>query len=175
MIQRLKTKQKGFTIIEVMIVLAIAGLILLIVFLAIPALQRAQRNTGRKEDAGRIVTAVGNFISNDGGTLPNTGTWSGSNGACVSILNDLGKLNQGTWTSSNCTTNNQGPNNFDLESGSVTAQNQTSGFEAILVVNATCTNGSSNSTTAGSPNQAALLYDLETGSGNYNWSCVTAN
>jgi prepilin-type N-terminal cleavage/methylation domain-containing protein len=35
----------GFTIIEVMIVLAIAGLILLIVFLAVPALEREARNT----------------------------------------------------------------------------------------------------------------------------------
>ncbi|HPW47952.1 MAG TPA: prepilin-type N-terminal cleavage/methylation domain-containing protein, partial [Candidatus Saccharibacteria bacterium] len=35
-----KKDQKGFTIIEVLIVLAIAALILLIVFLAVPALQR---------------------------------------------------------------------------------------------------------------------------------------
>jgi prepilin-type N-terminal cleavage/methylation domain-containing protein len=33
-------RQQGFTIIEVLIVLAIAALILLIVFLAVPALQR---------------------------------------------------------------------------------------------------------------------------------------
>lgn len=35
-----KNSPRGFTIVEVMIVLAIAGLIMLIVFLAIPALQR---------------------------------------------------------------------------------------------------------------------------------------
>ena len=40
MLNKLKKSDKdGFTIIEVMIVLAIAGLILLIVFLAVPALQ----------------------------------------------------------------------------------------------------------------------------------------
>ena len=42
------SEQKGFTIIEVMIVLAIAGLIILIVFLAVPALQRNGRNTQQK-------------------------------------------------------------------------------------------------------------------------------
>lgn len=60
----------GFTIIEVMIVLAIAGLIMLIVFLAVPALQRSSRNTQRKNDAAAIGGAIANFISNNGGTLP---------------------------------------------------------------------------------------------------------
>ena len=36
-------KESGFTIVEVMIVLAIAGLILAIVFIAVPALQRNAR------------------------------------------------------------------------------------------------------------------------------------
>ena len=63
-------KNNGFTIIETMIVLAIAGLIMLIVFLAVPALQRASRNTSRKNDAGNILTAIGNFVSNNNGVLP---------------------------------------------------------------------------------------------------------
>ena len=45
MLNRTKKHRSGFTIIEIMIVLAIAGLIMLIVFLAVPALQRASRNT----------------------------------------------------------------------------------------------------------------------------------
>lgn len=61
---------RGFTIIEVMIVLAIAGLILLIVFLAVPALQRGSRNTQRKNDAAALGAAVANAISNNGGALP---------------------------------------------------------------------------------------------------------
>jgi len=65
-----KSDNKGFTIIEVMIVLAIAGLILLIVFLAVPALQRSSRNTQRKNDAAAISGAVANYISNNGGSLP---------------------------------------------------------------------------------------------------------
>ncbi|MEI7632454.1 MAG: prepilin-type N-terminal cleavage/methylation domain-containing protein, partial [bacterium] len=47
-------KAAGFTIIEVMIVLAIAGIIMAIVFLAIPAIQRSNRNTQRKSDASRL-------------------------------------------------------------------------------------------------------------------------
>ena len=63
-------KSEGFTIIEVMIVLAIAGLIILIVLLAVPALQRNSRNTQRKDAASQILTSVSNNISNNNGTLP---------------------------------------------------------------------------------------------------------
>jgi prepilin-type N-terminal cleavage/methylation domain-containing protein len=68
MLQKYKTKrEEGFTIIEVLIVLAIAGLILLIVFLAIPALQRNQRNNARNSDASRISAAVTECLSNRNG------------------------------------------------------------------------------------------------------------
>lgn len=60
---------QGFTIIEVMIVLAIAGLIMLIVFLAVPALQRSARNTQRKTDVGRIASAATTVLSNNNNTL----------------------------------------------------------------------------------------------------------
>lgn len=65
-----KSNQKGFTIIEVMIVLAIAGLILLIVFLAIPALQRNSRNTQRKNDAAAYIAAVSEDTNNNNGAIP---------------------------------------------------------------------------------------------------------
>src|SRR5438128_1450767 len=70
MITNLKKRVEGFTIIEVLIVLAIAGLILLIVFLAVPALQRNQRNTARKNDIARVGGAATEFVSNHNGTLP---------------------------------------------------------------------------------------------------------
>ena len=50
--------KKGFTIIEVVLVLAIAGLIFLMVFIALPALQRSQRNTRRRQDMARISSAI---------------------------------------------------------------------------------------------------------------------
>lgn len=49
-------RREGFTIIEIMIVLAIAGLILMVVFLAIPSMERDARNTARKHDASLIST-----------------------------------------------------------------------------------------------------------------------
>jgi prepilin-type N-terminal cleavage/methylation domain-containing protein len=62
--------KRGFTIIEVVLVLAIAGLIFLIVFLAVPALQRSQRDQQRKNDMGRLIGAVQDYRSNHQGALP---------------------------------------------------------------------------------------------------------
>lgn len=61
---------QGFTIIEVLIVLAIAGLILAIVFLAVPALQRNSRNTAIRSDAASALAAVNDYIANNQGALP---------------------------------------------------------------------------------------------------------
>lgn len=68
--QQLKKKTDGFTIIEVLIVLAIAGLIMLIVFLAVPALQRNQRNTEARSEASRILSASNDFVTNGNGAYP---------------------------------------------------------------------------------------------------------
>jgi prepilin-type N-terminal cleavage/methylation domain-containing protein len=69
----LKNKSnKGFTIIEVLIVLAIAGLILLIVFLAVPALQRNARNTAAKNDVQNVLGGVSEFEGANNGALPDT-------------------------------------------------------------------------------------------------------
>lgn len=64
MYQNLKKKTEGFTIIEVLIVLAIAGLIMLIVFIAVPALQRNSRNNARNQDASRLAAAISECLSN---------------------------------------------------------------------------------------------------------------
>lgn len=69
-----KTQAKGFSIIEVVLVLAIAGLIFLMVFIALPALQRGQRDTARKNDATAISSALGTYRSNNNGKLPGTAT-----------------------------------------------------------------------------------------------------
>lgn len=62
--------KKGFTIIEVVLVLAIAGLIFLMVFIALPALQRSQRNTRRRQDMARILSAVQEYQANNNGKVP---------------------------------------------------------------------------------------------------------
>lgn len=63
---------RGFTIIEVVLVLAIAGLIFLMVFIALPALQRGQRDTQRKDDLSRINTQISNFQGSNRGKIPTT-------------------------------------------------------------------------------------------------------
>lgn len=65
-----KKQTKGFTIIEVVLVLAIAGLIFLMVFIALPAMQRGQRDDARKRDVELIATAVTTFTGNNRGSWP---------------------------------------------------------------------------------------------------------
>jgi prepilin-type N-terminal cleavage/methylation domain-containing protein len=64
-----KLDKKGFTIIEVLIVLAIAGLIMLVIFLAVPTLQRNQRNSARQTDANNLVAAVNECVTNRNGQV----------------------------------------------------------------------------------------------------------
>lgn len=63
----LKNRNKGFTLIEVMIVLAIAGLIMAIIFIAVPALQRNQRDSSRQNIVSRIKSEMETYASNNGG------------------------------------------------------------------------------------------------------------
>lgn len=58
-------KQAGFTIIEVVLVLAIAALIFLMVFIALPALQRSQRDDARKKDVTTVASAVASWQGNN--------------------------------------------------------------------------------------------------------------
>ena len=71
--------KKGFTIIEVVLVLAIAGLIFLMVFVALPALQRSQRDTARRNDMSRVDTSLIQYQTNNqdtgNGDLPAAGVW----------------------------------------------------------------------------------------------------
>jgi prepilin-type N-terminal cleavage/methylation domain-containing protein len=61
---------KGFTLIEIVIVLAIAGLIFVIVFLAVQQAQRSRRDTQRRSDAARLAAAVETYAGNNGGNYP---------------------------------------------------------------------------------------------------------
>lgn len=65
-----KNNQKGFTIIEVVLVLAIAGLIFLMVFIALPALQRNQRDTQRRTDVGTFISQLQSYATNNRGGVP---------------------------------------------------------------------------------------------------------
>ena len=65
-----KGSDHGFTIIEVVLVLAIAGLIFLMVFIALPALQRGQRDAQRKQDLSRMTVQMTNYLSSTRGAVP---------------------------------------------------------------------------------------------------------
>jgi len=149
MLQKLqKRKEAGFTIIEVLIVLAIAGLILLVVFLAVPALQRNSRNTQAKNAASGILGAVSEFNNNNSGQLPTT----------VAISN-------GTVTVSS-TVAGTTPSTAKVQSGytaSVGTAMPTTTGNFIVYLNRTCT-GNTFSTSA-TPRAVAVGFLIETGSG----------
>ena len=63
-------KEKGFTLIEIVLVLAIAGLLLVIVFLAVSGAQKSRRDSQRKNDLGRLEAALENYASNSNGVYP---------------------------------------------------------------------------------------------------------
>ncbi len=63
---------RGFTIVEVLFVLAIAGVIFMIVFQAVPTLQRNSRNNVRKQDVQAILGAVSHWELNNSANLPSS-------------------------------------------------------------------------------------------------------
>lgn len=93
-------KIKGFTIIEVVLVLAIAGLIFLMVFVALPALQRGQRDSARKNDVGIVLTAVNSFTGNNKGAMPTSAQLQSyiTDVSTNTTLNGITVIAQGTLT-----------------------------------------------------------------------------
>lgn len=139
-------KQTGFTIIEVLIVLAIAGLILLIVFLAVPALQRNSRNTQRRNQMASYLGAVNEFVSNNNGKMPSTA-------AHVTTINGLSADGQITeYTGVPLT-------------GTQTAAVTVSSMQ--LVVNARCdtTTVGNTTDTGASPRSVAVRFAVENNTG----------
>ena len=140
-------KSEGFTIIEVMIVLAIAGLIMLIVFLAVPALQRNSRNTQYKNDAASYAAGINEWSQNNDGKMPAAADLTSASG-----VNSLVKL--GTMTAPT----------------TVTAGAQGTAVSAVAIgslqvnTSAKCDPANVGSTIAGTARTTALRYSVE-GSG----------
>lgn len=72
-----KTRKKAFTIIEVVLVLAIAGLIFLMVFIAFPALSRSRRDTQRRSDLSKVIAQIQSYQVNNNNLVPNLATAKG--------------------------------------------------------------------------------------------------
>jgi prepilin-type N-terminal cleavage/methylation domain-containing protein len=77
-------QQSGFTIIEVMIAVAIIGLIMVIVFLAIPQAQVKIRDDQRKAYARTVYESMLEFIKNNG-RLPGCDSGAGTPTPCGDI------------------------------------------------------------------------------------------
>lgn len=140
---------KGFTIIEVLIVLAIAGLIMLIVFLAVPALQRNSRNTQAKSEAAGMLGALNEFMNNNNGVLPAASASSTAGSNAAKIFSNAKFTNVSLLT-------------IEAQAGA-TAPTATS---SVLRLGAKCTSPTGSSVTpAGAARQVALLYMIEDSAG----------
>lgn len=149
---KLKTK-KGFTIIEVVLVLAIAGLIFLMVFIALPNMQRSQRDTQRRNDYAAFAANITNYLTNNNGNLPGAGTtldpkkYVNTDGA-----DSAGKAYKITVKA------------FNASDAAVAPMNSGAQPNIYLVLKAKCDNANQGKTVASNGNRDfAVLGQLETG------------
>lgn len=152
-------REKGFTIIEVLIVLAIAGLILLVVFLAVPALQRNARNTQRTTDAGNILSAVSEYIGNNNGQLPANCTTACGSGSSMTIGasgSNTVPVNLGYYTATGA--------NLTIATFASGNTNTTTTDTAVVMKGAICSTSTAGDPAAGSSRSVVILYTLETAS-----------
>jgi prepilin-type N-terminal cleavage/methylation domain-containing protein len=178
MLGKTHKSKNGFTIIEIMIVLAIAGLIMLIVFLAVPALQRSARNTQRKNDAAAIASSIANFIDNNGGSLP-TGVGGGTSTSSLLICGATANSETATLgyftvrKGSTCAAGTSGEVTIaPLVVGTTTVNPTVSANKVVIEPGENC---DATGTTAGSTNSrsAAIFYGLESNSSNgYSTQCL---
>jgi prepilin-type N-terminal cleavage/methylation domain-containing protein len=89
--QKISRNSSGFTIVEVLIVLAIAGLIMLIVFLAVPQLQRMARNHQRKQAVEYAFSELEQYKAYHNGKYPlnNVSETCATKPACADFKNQL--------------------------------------------------------------------------------------
>lgn len=147
-----KSKDKGFTIIEVLIVLAIAGLILLVVFLAVPALQRNARNTTRKSDVAAVLAGISEYINNNDGTQPANQTNMGSgNTATIGTAGNTVDVKLGSYKSADISS---------TTTASTTNPNDVN--KVVVVYGGKCSTTSIGDSTTGGPSRGFVaLYTLE--------------
>jgi prepilin-type N-terminal cleavage/methylation domain-containing protein len=166
------SKSQGFTIIETLIVLAIAATIFLVVFLAVSALNRSSRNTQRKDDAGGVVAGFSEYASNNSGALPSFATWAAPNLTLCNIAGCGGtdaqtqvKLGYYTQFSTTISTKGEVYIGASLAVGAAT--------DALdIITGATC-NGTA--PIAGGTRSVAAVYGIESGaSGNFTWQCQSS-
>ena len=159
-----KLNNKGFTIVETLIVLAIAATIIVVVLLAVPALQRQSRNTATKVGATNIASGwtaeVGNAngttfsVTGGSGTITiNKGTYNVN--AAITTLTAAAKADGTTAVKYNATTNS-------VAGAADTLTNNSIALYTSGVCPATAT-GTTIAVGAGTSTQAAIVYSIEPG------------
>lgn len=131
--------KSGFTIIEVVLVLALAGLIMTMVFVALPAMQRSQRDTARKSNASAIAAAIVNYRSNNRGADPKN--WEAFSSYADNLSSDTETVSVRTGA------------------GSVRPDNDS----AIVSLQARCSDNSNDEVVSGTRSQFAVTVHLEQG------------
>ena len=154
------SQKPAFTIIEVVLVLAIAGLIFLMVFIALPTLQRNQRDTQRKNDMARLKTAMDSYKSNNRGNLPwgtdRYGVWSQSDNFGINYL----KADQGEFGDPSSGRYAFGVNYYSIAGGSIYSTFEAQQSHISISIGFICDGDTI--TSAGS-NNYAIRYRLEGG------------
>jgi prepilin-type N-terminal cleavage/methylation domain-containing protein len=161
-LQAEKSGQEGFTIIEVMIVLAIAGLIILIVLLAVPNLQRNGRNTAIKSDAGQLLGYIADFSANNDGAAALAANSSVATGN-VSINNATGTAATGKIQTGTTVTLQQGAAAVTPAAGAIT-----------IAFGAACPTGALGAAVTPVVNSraVAIIYAIEATSSTLSSKCV---
>ena len=153
-----KSCKSGFTIVETTLVIAIAGLIFLMVFIALPAVNRVQRDTQRRDQMAKILTKIKDYQTNNRGALPSN--WAEFYSAYLPGLEDplgggyeLKKVDCGTnYAGGECT------NNVLTNIDSATF----SGERTMYVIEQATCNGEK-VIRSNQARKVALLYKLESG------------
>jgi prepilin-type N-terminal cleavage/methylation domain-containing protein len=166
-------RNSGFTIIEVLIVLAIAGLILLIVFLAVPALQRNSRNTQRKNDVAAALGGLSTYLNDNNGTIPATcdssvaTCWMNSALGVKLGFYDTTTAGNATWTKQAAAT--VAPN---VPTASATSTVKIYNNAKCLDASTTSTQATATSTTTGASSRSIVaMYAIEGGTGGITYVC----
>lgn len=157
-----KNSQKGFTIVEVSLVLAIAGLIFLMVFIALPALQRSQRDAKRRDDVGELLTAIQKYQNNNRGALPENSAAPAEFKKYLrsSFEDPLG--HEYMLTMQDCGVTGTGKCEIN---GTIQSANFPNGHKMYIVRSAACEG--SEVIGSGNPRKVAVLYKMEGGGGTY--------
>ena len=151
-----KRKSSGFTIIETLIVLAIVGVIMIVVFLAVPALNRNSHNSQYRTEANNLMSAYQEMSSNAGGSAL-TASADGV-GDALAVKNSA---------------NTKTIKNVSIIAATTAAQ--TPAIETgVFVLGSKCTSVNSNvpATSTTTTRSVAFIYQIESASGKAVYQCI---